>query len=189
MKDTDLLDGILNHNTDAIEYLYSHVYPSIEAFVLKNNGNTVEARDVFQEGIIAFYQNIATGKYRLEQSTKPTSYLFQICKFQWYSVLRSAHKKRTNTTVDQLDPGEYDRSFEVYEENWELNRRIRLALSKLGPACRDLLLAFYFEEKSMKTIANERGQQPASVKNGKYRCIQKLKKILKNKPASWIRNA
>jgi RNA polymerase sigma factor (sigma-70 family) len=180
-SDEDLVRGIMRHEDRVLRYLYTNLYGKVESFVTVNNGSKAEAKDVFQEGVIALYQNLESGRYQLESTTKLTSYLFQICKFKWYSQLRSAHKKRTIGSVDNLQPGIYDVSFEKDTHEWEEIKYVRDAIDKLGDACKDLLLAFYFEEKSMKEIAQRLGQQTNSVKNAKYRCMQKLKEILKTR--------
>ena len=182
ISDIDLIEGILSHKSQALRYLYNSMYGQIESFVLKNNGSQDEAKDVFQEGMIALYQNLVKGSYQKEQTTRLSSYFFQICKFKWYSTLRSAHKRKMQDSLDHQVPGEYDIGFESDTATWDENKAIRQAMNHLGDACRRLLTSFYYDEKSMKQIADELGQQTNSVKNAKYRCMQKLKELMKNKP-------
>lgn len=183
LTDSELVQGILAHDDSALLYLYNSLYGKVEAFVLKNNGSIVEAKDVFQEGVIALYQNLESGRYQVSPSTRLSSYLFQICKFQWYSVLRSSHKKMMIGSVDNQEPGAYDRGFDIDITDWDENKFVRDAIDKIGDSCKHLLLSFYYYEKSMNEIADGLGQRTNSVKNAKYRCMQKLKELIKSRPA------
>ena len=51
------------------------------------------------------------------------------------------------------------------------------AFKDLGLPCKDLLTKFYFEKKSMNTIAEELQLDAASTRNKKYRCMQKLREL------------
>jgi len=182
LTDKELVQGILAHDNSTLLYLYSNLYGKIEDFVVNNSGSIEEAKDIFQEGVIALYQNIESGRYQLSASTKVSSYLFQICKFQWYSVLRSSHKKTVVSSIDNQDPGVHDSGFDMDIMAWEENKFVRDAIDKLGDNCRRLLISFYYDEKSMKEIADTLGQRTNSVKNAKYRCMQKLKELIKSRP-------
>jgi len=54
------------------------------------------------------------------------------------------------------------------------------AFKGLGAPCKDLLMKFYFEKKSMKDIAEELQLDAASTRNKKYRCMQKLRELALN---------
>jgi len=183
LTDEELVQGILAHDDKSLLYLYNSLYGKVEAFVLKNNGSSHEAKDVFQEGVIALYQNLESRRYQLTSTTKLSSYLFQICKFQWYTILRSSHKKAMIGSVDNQEPGAHDRGFEMDIKVWDENKFVREAIDKLGDSCKHLLLSFYYDEKTMKEIANDLGHRTNSVKNAKYRCMQKLKEFIKSRPA------
>jgi len=61
----------------------------------------------------------------------------------------------------------------------EEQQRINDALNKLAQICRDILLFFYFERRSMKQIASLTGlANPDVAKAKKYQCIKALQKIM-----------
>jgi len=69
------------------------------------------------------------------------------------------------------------------EDNDDILKEKRLqdvmyAFGNLGATCKSLLTKFYFEKKSMNTIAVELQLHPSSTRNKKYRCMQKLKTLV-----------
>lgn len=122
-SDNQIVEGILAHNHDILRYLYQTMFSQIETFVSKNNGSTEEAKDMFQDGLLALYQN----KYQFENDAKRSSYFYQICKFKWYSIFRSSYKKETVGQVDVQLLDNYDRRFEDDNAEWDKSLIVRRA--------------------------------------------------------------
>lgn len=166
----------IQHNDERIlKQLYHNVYPRAKNYVLKNNGNEDQAKDVFQEAFIACWRNIKDDKIHFNSNIE--AYLFTITKNKWTDYLRSSKFKKTfslNTKVefeqtDQLEPDQ------AHDEN---NRSVMLeALKQLGETCRELLSLYYFDRLSMKKIAFHFSIDDASARNKKYRCMQQLRSI------------
>ena len=51
-QEKQLLDGLALNDGAVIESIYRDNYPVIQSFILNNNGNSDEARDIFQEAMI-----------------------------------------------------------------------------------------------------------------------------------------
>jgi len=57
----------------------------------------------------------------------------------------------------------------------------------LGDACQQILRLFYFMKKSMEEITGIMGYKNAdTVKNQKYKCMQRLKKVYRELERSEI---
>ena len=67
-----------------------------------------------------------------------------------------------------------------YEEKEELLQMVERSLAQLGDPCKQILEKFYYHHKSNVDIAEELDYKNAdTVKNLKYKCLQRLKKIFK----------
>ena len=77
--------------------------------------------------------------------------------------------------VESFDENSEEASDDILKEKRLLNGM--KAFGNLGDSCKVLLMKFYFEKKSMNTIAEELDLDAASARNKKYRCMQKLRAI------------
>jgi RNA polymerase sigma factor (sigma-70 family) len=67
---------------------------------------------------------------------------------------------------------------ENFEDEEQLKKKALLgALNRLGDECKTVLQLFYFERKSMDVISKELNITSASVRNKKYRCMEKLRTL------------
>lgn len=155
--------------------VYSQVYPSILRYVLQNNGSEVEAKDLFQEGLIAFYTQVKKGSFNLTSSLK--TYLFAVCRNQWLSRLKGKKK------VGELEPDHYRIAEEtdhlqllITTENQQLLQQI---LQHLGVECQQLLVYYYFDRFRMREIAQKMDFSSEQIaKNKKSKCMKKLLQLL-----------
>lgn len=144
-------------------------------FILKNNGDIDEAKDVFQDAIIVLYQKTKNPDFKLTCTIK--TYLYSIVRNLWLKVL--AKKKKTLSITDFEQYYKVEIVKDKSDENQKIDK-ILLAIKQLGEKCRLILTSFYFEKKKMDVIAEELGYTNAkNAKNQKYKCMQQVKKIVK----------
>lgn len=179
LSDDQIVKGLLQQEVAVINYLYDEIGPKVKQYIMSVGGNAEEANDIFQEGIISAFVNIKSGKYQVSENAKFTTYLIQMCKYKWYDTLKSAHKsKRGAEMIDVPDDANIVEAMEVSEKYSILHSLI----DSLGDQCKEILQRFYWQKKSIEEISKALKMVPASVKNGKYRCMQKLKeKAISNK--------
>ena len=180
----NFIDAIKNNNTEVLKSLYASNYSKIEYLVLKNNGSSSDAKDVYQDAFLAVWQNIKQDKFLPRSESSINGYLYTIAKNKWMDVLRSKGYKKT-VVASQLNHFEIkDEEDNGIDDDILKEKRLEdvmLAFKNLGDACKSLLRKFYFEKKSMNHIAEELSLDSASTRNKKYRCMQKLRTIaLKN---------
>merc|ERR1711988_1425993 len=125
MKDSDILDRIKRGDEAALEYLYKKYYRMMTKIVLSNNGSEEEAKDVYQEALLAFWQKAASGKLVL--TSKISTYLYSICLNQWRKEL-DRKSKLTNEEVDGEEYQSHDQ-----EERYRL---VMDCIEELGDTCR-----------------------------------------------------
>lgn len=170
ISDQNLFEWIKSNDSKltskAWDYIYQHYYPSVLKYVLKNNGNDVEAGDVFQDSLLILNRNIQSGSFKRESAIK--TYLIGIAKNLWLKKLRDEGKKiKISLEGDYMEPEN-----ETYITNTKLLHDL---ISLLNEDCRKILADFYFYKKNMseiKSIFNLSSDQAARTK--KYRCLNKL---------------
>lgn len=174
--DEKIIEGVLQGKPEALNVLYKLYFPVIHKFILNNNGTDEEAKDVYQEGIIAVYQNIQKGTFKQESKLK--TYLYSICRRIWLTEL----KKKGNFTGKIQD---YENKLEVPPEveaemndNHEEYKLMNNCLAQLGEPCQTILHDFYISRLSMQDIADKMNYtNMENAKTQKYKCLQRLKKL------------
>jgi RNA polymerase sigma factor (sigma-70 family) len=135
-----------------------------------------QAKDTFQEAFVATWRNIKAGKLKKDNGLNVDAYLFTIAKNKWLDYLRSSHYKKT-IRVDKVIHLQLDAEEEESDSNQGQDEMAAMqhAFKQLGEKCKMVLKLFYFERKSMDEISSELQIASASVRNQKYRCMEKLR--------------
>lgn len=134
-----------------------------------------DAQDVFQETMIAFYENVANGKLT-ELSSSVKTYLFAIGR----NLLFKQKRKKKEQTADVEDYHFLSDNITI-EDTIKLNERQELIyglLDNMKEPCRSILVLFYYKRYSIESIANSLGYKGQGVvKNQKVRCLKTLRKL------------
>lgn len=169
-------NAIKANDEGALKSLYAGNYFKIEKYILSNNGTVEDAKDIFQEAFIAVWRNIQLEKFYPENENALEGYLFRIAKNKWLDHLRSGHYKKITRIYDAEDILPEDI---LPEENIEYINEVKNKFKNLGEKCREVLTRFYYKKESMRTIAEKFQWTEATAKNNKYRCLQRLRELLK----------
>jgi RNA polymerase sigma factor (sigma-70 family) len=168
--DQKLLSGIAAGETRAVEAIYKNILPSVIFWIRKNSGSEMQARDIFQDALIALYKRSKEEDFELTSTLK--TYLMVVCKNLWLKSLRDIkrmdYKEATDMDGDSLDQGTI--------EKIEANDRRKLYLKyfdMLGEDCQKIL-AMYFEKISYKAIAKKLDSTEGYIKKRKFKCKEKL---------------
>lgn len=181
LSDAALVEGIKEGNDIAFLMLYKSAFPAVKIFVLDNNGKEADAEDVFQDGMIALWDNVTQDRFQLQKDVKVGSYLIKICKYRWLERLKSSDFKRSVTLTSTIENEDSDSNALNDLISTEEINQLERKLGRLGEKCQTILKLYYYEKKSMSEIADVLMMQPSSVKNEKYRCMEKLKTFFDNK--------
>ena len=174
-QETFLLKGLAANDTEAIETIYRDNFSAIKSYIIKNNGYTDDALDVFQEAMIVLFEKVKSGSFIL--SCQLQTYLYSICRRLWLKKLQKQNRFNPSVeTIEEIVPVEDDLEFHEKKNNDFLF--MESALAKIGEPCKSLLEAFYLEKKTMPEIAEAFGYTNAdNAKTQKYKCLVRLKKI------------
>jgi DNA-directed RNA polymerase specialized sigma24 family protein len=154
--------------------LYEKAFPSFARFAGKMNAPFQDARDIFHDALVIYFEKSSEGS--LEIQTSPEAYIIGIAKHLW---LRKFRQDRNKVSLDAIEsvitlPADY---FPTINENQLLR-----FLERSGRKCLDLLRAFYFQKIKLSKIAAEMGyrnEHSATVQ--KYKCIEKVREAVKAK--------
>lgn len=173
--DREVVLGILNNSEDALNKLYTGYFPMILQFILNNNGDEDDAKDVYQEGIIVLYNKIKGGNFEL--SSKLKTYIYSVCRRIWLKKLAQKSRKTSNI-ADFEDVIAIEDDVEQHEEKDQQFEKMQAALLHLGEPCKTIIQDFYINNLSMQDICEKFGYTNTdNAKTQKYKCLQRLKKI------------
>lgn len=173
--DREIILGILNHSEEVLNKLYQGYFPMVLQFILNNNGNEDDAKDVYQEAIIILYDKVKRGDFEL--SSKLKTYIYSVCRRIWLKRL-AQNSKKVNNIADFENVLEVEEDMERLEEKDMLFNRMKNALDSLGEPCKTIIQDFYMHDLSMQEICEKFGYTNAdNAKTQKYKCLQRLKKL------------
>lgn len=170
-----LIDAIKSNDNKILKQLYVNNFRKTEHYILKNSGSQNEAKDIYQEAFISMWNNVKNDSFIPKNDSALQGYLYQIAKNKWLDVLKSKRFKSTQSlTEERILFLKQDET----KENDDFDKKINTTMSAfkvLGQPCKDLLKTFYFEKKSLRDIASALNIEESSVRNKKYRCMEKLR--------------
>lgn len=172
------IEGIKNGDAAVIRSIYENYHQAIIHLVEKNKGNSEDARDVFQEGLMLLFQKVQDPKFNLTSSF--LTYFYAVCRNIWSNKLRKKSKSEV-TITDQMTLilGEEDLPGIEQNEQYVLYRKKFL---QLGEDCQKVL-DFFLQKISMKEIMEKMGfGSIAYAKKRKFQCKEQLVKMIKQDP-------
>lgn len=174
---SQLINAIKSNNQSVLKLLYISNYSKIELFILRHNGTKEDAKDIYQEAFIAVWNNIKNNTFIPLNETAIQGYLYTISKNKWMDVLKSSRFKKT--TFDFDEKALINKKDEVHDDFLdEKLKSIMEAFKNMGGPCKALLTDFYYKKKSLKIISIELNIEESTVRNKKYRCMEKLRTLV-----------
>jgi len=177
LDSAQIVAGIAENNEHVLKVLYKQNFPVVLKYVLNNNGDQADARDVFQEAMISLWLNVKEGKFKEREGSSIDGYICQIARNKWLDKVRYTQFKSTMRLVPDMIENEtigITGESEVAEGRLEY---LKTLYANLGEKCKELLNLFYYEKKSLKAIGEELNYDAETLRTTKYRCMMKLRKI------------
>jgi RNA polymerase sigma factor (sigma-70 family) len=169
MNEKEIFERIQKGDEKALEFLYKKYYRMMTKLVITNSGTEDEARDVYQDALVVFWQKATSGNLVL--TSKISTYIYSICQNLWRKELD--RKKR-------LSNEEKDVAVTPDTDSAEREKIVAKCIEQLGETCKKVLMYYYFEELSMQDIADKLGfANTDTAKTKKYKCKKKLDELVK----------
>jgi RNA polymerase sigma factor (sigma-70 family) len=171
MRDNQIIEKIKLGDESALDYLYRKNYKMMTRIVTNNNGTEDEAKDIFQDAIIVFWQKVRDEDFVL--TSKISTFIYSICQNLWRKEL-DRKARLSNEVVEAKEYTDFDRQ--------EREKILHECLNELGDTCKKVLMYYYFDNLSMQEIAEKMGFANAdTAKTKKYKCKKELDDLIKSK--------
>jgi RNA polymerase sigma factor (sigma-70 family) len=160
------------------EEIYESVFPSVASFVNDMRGSYQDAKDIFQDALIIYFEKLSEG--RLTVDVSPERYILGIAKHLW---LRKFKDDRRKIKLDN-----FERALHIPEDFYPTvnSSRILQFLEAAGSKCLDILRGFYFEKIPLKGLATQFGygsEHSAAVQ--KYKCLEKIRESINERSITY----
>jgi DNA-directed RNA polymerase specialized sigma24 family protein len=153
--------------------LYEISFPQVAAFVRKMGGSLEEAKDIFQDALIIFYEKKVARELPVLEHTEST-YLAGIARNLWYKHYRETKKAlEINTTITEP------------EKEPKVSESVFRFIEVSGKKCLELLTSFYYDKLNMNQIAVKfgfSGERSATAQ--KYKCLEKVRDAVRERSLS-----
>ncbi|HAU54869.1 RNA polymerase sigma factor [Sphingobacterium multivorum] len=149
--------------------LYKSTFPIVAKYVSRMGGNLDEAKDVFQDALLVYYEKIHLTETPLNNAI---GYLFGTAKNLW---LKRYGQSSPSLPLDQVD-------IALTTEESPSSARLFRFLEIAGRKCLELLKSFYYDQMSLQEIADEYGYSGVrSATVQKFKCLEKVRESVKEK--------
>jgi len=176
MADHNFFNSTIAEREKLFMQLYKKAFPAVAKYVSKMGGTFDEAKDVFQDALIIYYEKLVNASVALYANEQ--AYLFGIAKHLW------AKKFREKVQHAPLD---------IEQDNFMDDAGLQPSSAKLlnyletaGQKCMEILKAFYYDNLQVNKIAElfgYSGVHSATVQ--KYKCMEKVRETIKQKSLAY----
>lgn len=166
----------------AVRFLYRHYFEALSVYTRQNSGSEQDAEDVFQEVVVTFIELVAQGKFRGESSIK--TFLYSLNRHIWLNELKKRSRMQQRNLKFEKAKEDVEVDVSAYIAGREARDQVMRVIEQLGDACKQVLLAFYYHDLSVKEmLAFLPYENEQVVRNKKYKCLKKLEEMLHENPA------
>lgn len=171
-------DDILTGNDQQLfTKLYLSAFPAVARYVSHRGGSIDEAKDVFQDAVILWYERAAKTGNALRNDK---AYLIGIAKHLWLKSYRE------HCRYIPLDEAGLAIDVTADDEQQPIGSKLMHFLESTGQKCLELLKSFYYDKLPMTDIAHTfgfSGERSATVQ--KFKCLEKVRETVKSKALTY----
>ncbi len=179
-KDTihELIIQIKNGDLSILKDVYvEHRIPFLK-FGVQYGLDEADLLDIYQDSILALFDNVKNGKIDSLQSSLKT-YIFSIGKYMIFKKIKRLEKVQVSTLdIDRLKhyTDEVKNGEEFDQEELTL---YKTSFNRLGKQCQQLLQLFYYRGYTLEDIKETLEYDNYNVvKSQKSRCLKQLKELI-----------
>jgi RNA polymerase sigma factor (sigma-70 family) len=167
-SDLEVLKGCRAGDPEAWELLVERYERLVFSVALRNGATREEAADITQMTFIALLESIE----KLREEQRVASWLMSVARrLAWRQRRRSERERLGLEGVTWSDDA---------IATWERVAVIQEGLQRLGRACRELILALYFDPAtpSYAAVAERLGRPVGGIGPMRARCLQRLRSLV-----------
>ena len=179
-SDGDLIRRCRQGSRGAWQQLLNRYERLVYSIPLRYGMSRDDAADIAQITFTILIQSIDS----LPEDSRLGSWLVTVARRHTWRLLERNRRERASEHLEGADIAEnavlLGKSDADSIEHWELAEWLDAGLSKIGAACRELLLALYFqpERSSYAEVAAHLGMPIGSIGPSRARCLKRLKQVL-----------
>jgi RNA polymerase sigma factor (sigma-70 family) len=175
--DSEIIECLRNRQSYVVLYLSDQYLPMIKNMVIHMGGNSEDAKDIFQEGLMIILEKIDSREFAL--TCKFKTFLYCICENLWKSILIK-RQSTVNYLQRQVDTEE-DTDFSEQVDD-DLSREIFMkSFKKLDKSGRKIL-KLYWKGYSPQEIAEKLNYSYGYVRKKKSESQAELIEKVKSHP-------
>ena len=176
----EIIAGIRSRDNSVLQFVYKEYYPTVHHFIITNNGNSDDAKDIFQECIIVIYRKLKDEDHFFLNSSFKT-FIYSIARHLWLKHLRTL--KYEGQKIN-----DHNKYVELKEEPFKIeNEDLRMSLYQkyfrhLPEDCQKIL-SLTARDVPQKEIASQLGFSSENyIKKRKHYCKEFLISKIKEDP-------
>ncbi|WDF76295.1 sigma-70 family RNA polymerase sigma factor [Mucilaginibacter sp. KACC 22773] len=157
--------------------LYKKVFPAVAKYVARCGGSFDEAKDVFQDALLSYYEK--TAQIGLSVNNSDGAYIYGTARYLW--IKRYKEGGQTSQLNEALIVNTAEESISLPDDS-----KLLRFLESAGKRCMELLRSFYYDKLPMTQVAETfgfSGVRSATVQ--KYKCIEKVRETVKQKELTY----
>ena len=176
INDIELVEGILKDLPYAYKAIYYNRTNQLRLYLTKQGASEYQINEIEQDTVIAFYENLVSGRYTYDGKAKISTYLYSVARFKWLKLNRIGKELPIN--IDAEIPDIYEEEQE--NTNDELLKLVMLCMDDLTELCRKTLIEYHYENKSFEEISlSIPGSTADNLRKNKTKCMKKLRNLIK----------
>jgi DNA-directed RNA polymerase specialized sigma24 family protein len=178
MADSNFFENTPTEREQLFIMLYKKAFPSVAKYISKMGGSFDEAKDIFQDALVIYYEKLVSASIFLHANEQ--AYLLGIAKHLW------AKKFREGMHYASLENNREDQDFIEHEDAQPSPAKLLDYLETAGQKCMEILKAFYYDNLPVNVIAGlfgYSGIRSATVQ--KFKCMEKVRETIKEKSLAY----
>lgn len=180
-EDFRLIQALLDNDSKGINEIYERYADRIERFVCSNSGTPDDARDVFQDALVAITRRARKTDFVL--TCPMEAYLYLVCRGKWFNELK--RRKRAQVTIDETEgfteTSEADALAGSTLMDDARSQLFQQFFKKLSEGCRTII-QLSWTGISMEELSQQLGISYSYARKHKSECIAKLTNWIQASP-------
>jgi RNA polymerase sigma factor (sigma-70 family) len=171
----DIWNGVLKKDPAAWSKLVHRLGPLVFSVVRRSSLSSSDADDCAQQTWVALFQ----ARHRIKDPDRIPAWLVRVAS---RTIAHTVRKRSNEARLIERTPESDDLPTPADDvERAESAALLRSAIESLNDRCRRMLLALFFApgKKTYRDIARELGIPPNSFGPTRARCLEKLRRIMK----------
>jgi RNA polymerase sigma factor (sigma-70 family) len=177
MRQEPIFQLLRQNREQAFRQLYQACFPIVARKIRQMGGSDEDARDIFQDTLIIFYEKVAKGQAQTIDNVE--AYLTGVARHLYLQKHKKAQRIPMGALEEVSIPADF---YQPSKKQYRLMRYLEVA----GQKCMTLLKAFYYHQRSLSEIADELGyRNTRSATVQKYKCLEKVRAEVKAKSSRY----